>query len=141
MEPEPFTILIQSRHCRSKVVDGELVLEFALAGAYQFKEKRYVRLFAATGPSEGGFVHLSFATLNPFGNSYRRHIAVLAPGTIPGPWTRVDGNFICTFNTLSVGRLDGEPFEQVPEENLSFYLQVVPGTWLHHVGAGRDLGV
>ena len=141
MEPEPFTIVVQSRHCRSQIVNGELVLEFSVPTAYLFKEKRYVRLFAATGPSEGGFVHLSFAALNPFGDTYRRHIAVLAPGTIPGPWNLVDGNFICTFNTISVGRLDGEPFEKVPKENLCFYLQVVPGTWLHNVGAGGHGGV
>ena len=136
MASEPFTILVQSRNSQLSVVKGELVIQFYLPTAYLFREPHYVRLFAATGLQESVFVHLSFASLTPFDQTYRRHLATLVAGSLPGPFSQVDGNFISSLSELCLGKVSGEPFEKVPEENIVLYLQVVPASWIHNGGPG-----
>ena len=119
----PRTIVILSSRCRKDLVFGDLCLELNLPATYRFDEATCARLHSAAGISEEVHVSVSFVERVPFGDSYRRHLALVAPGTLPGPWTRVDGRFINNISTLTLSKITGEPFTEIPEENFTLVLE------------------
>ena len=113
---EPRTIVVQSTRCRKELVFGSLGLEVKLPTSYLFKDKTLVRLHSVAGLDEEVSVTASFTERVPFGNTFRRHLAVVSPGSLPGPWTRVDGEFLNSVSSLTLTRVSGEPFTGFPEK-------------------------
>ena len=120
---EPKTIVIRSSRCRKELIFDNLCLELNLPASYRFSEKTCVRLHSAAGLSEEVHVCISFAERVPFGDTFRRHLAIAAPGTLPGPWSRVDGNFINNISALTLSKIDGDPFTQIPSKDFALVLE------------------
>ena len=123
---EPRTFLVTSEKCLKGVSSlGELHLKLNLPISLRFTGRTWVRLHSVAGLHEEVSVFASFADLVPCGDQFRRHLAISAPGSLPGPWSIVDGNFIENLATLTITKINGEPFTTVPDKNfvLLFELQ------------------
>lgn len=126
--PGPFSVTAQSKKGRSIITGGELLVEAQLVTSYRFNTPRYARLFAVTGLKEPVFVFASFAALTPLDNSYRRLLG-LSTAT-PGAPVLVEGGFISSLTDIQFAKLDGTPFEKIPEENIVVHIQIAPSEWL-----------
>ena len=120
---EPRSIVVQSTSCRKELVFGSLGLELSLPTSYFFKDKTFVRLHSAAGLSEEVSVTASFTERVPFGDSFRRQLALIAPGSLPGPWNRVDGGFINSVSSLTLTKINGDPFTSLPEKPFHLVLE------------------
>ena len=120
---DPKTLVILSSKCRKQVSFDELCVAVDLPVTYRFSERTYVRLHSAAGFKEPVHLFISFVEQVPFGETFRRHLALVAPGTLPGPWTRLDGSFVNNLSNLRVVRADGKPFTSVPREDFSLLIE------------------
>ena len=121
MEPE--LILIQSGSCRKEIVFGELTLWVnLLPSSYNFEKLAFVRLYSVAGITEELYVVASFARTVPCGNTFRRVVGLT--NSLPGPRTVVDGRFIGTQVTIQLGRINGEPFTEVPTKPFSLLFEL-----------------
>ena len=120
---EPRTIVILSSRCRTDIVFGDLCLEVVLPATYRFDEKTTVRLHSAAGLTAEVHVSASFAERVPFGDTFSRHLAVVASGSLPGPWARLDGGFVNNLSTLTLSKISGYPFTKIPDEPFTLVLE------------------
>ena len=120
---EPKQILIQSSKCQLVLGLSDLYLELNLAASYRFPDKTLVRLHSVVGLREEVYVFATFTDQVPFGDTFRRHLGLVGPGTLPGPWTRLDGGFLSNISTIYLARVNGQPFTSVPEEHFALLLE------------------
>ena len=120
---EPRTIVVQSKRCRQELIFGSLSLELNLPTSIIFKEKALVRLHSAAGLDEEIHVSTTFSERVPFGDTLRRHLAIVAPASLPGPWNPVDGGFVSNVSSLTLTKISGEPFTSIPEKNFTLVLE------------------
>ena len=123
---EPKTLVILSSKCRKQISFNELYVAVDLPATYRYPEGTCVRLHSAVGFKEPVHVFISFVEQVPFGETFRRHLALIAPETLPGPWTRLDGHFVNNLSDLRVVRADGKPFTNVPKEEFSLVIEFKP---------------
>ena len=123
---EPRTLVIKSSKCRKQISFDELCLAVDLPATYRFSDKTVVRLHSAVGLKDPVHIFISFVEQVPFGETFRRHLALVAPGALPGPWTRLEGNFINNLSNVRVVRADEKPFTSVPKEEFSLVLEIKP---------------
>ena len=81
---------------------------------------------SAVGFKEPVHVFISFAEQVPFGTTFRRYLGLVGRGTLPGPFNRVEGNFVSNLSTLWVARVNGTPFTKVPKQDFTLVLEFKP---------------
>ena len=121
---EPRIIVVQSNRCHQELVFGSLGLALNLPSSFFFKKPTLVRLHSAAGLGEEVSVTVSFAERVPSGDSFRRQLGVVAPGSLPGPWNRVDGGFINSQTSLTLTKISGEPYTSLPEKPFVLVLEL-----------------
>ena len=124
---EPKTILILSDKCYKRIDLGDLCLQLDLPHSYRFSKSRRVRIHSVAGLHEEVFVFASFALPVPFAGTLRRHLGIVTFGSLPGPWTLVDGKFISDLSTLTLSKISGEPFSEVPDHTFAILLELDNG--------------
>ena len=120
---EPKLILVQSSKCQLALGIKDLYLELNLPATYRFPVGTLARLHSTVGLKEDVYVTATFVERIPFGDTFRRILAINTPGTLPGPWTRLDSGFVTTVETIWLSRVDGQPFTTVPDAEFALLIE------------------
>lgn len=124
---EPFVVTIQSRLCRTSVYHGDLLIHFRLAAKAFFAAQHYVRLVHCEGLDEAAIVHSSFTQPQPCSGLACRSLGLAHSKS--NQFLPLSGNYIPSTSTLTLSKVSGEPFTEVPAQGLTLILHVVPAHW------------